>query len=58
MSVKNRIERFFIQKSSWVENSDLFNELVQSFVSLIPVFMIGAFVLVIQNFPIKSGSQS
>ncbi|MBQ2744047.1 MAG: PTS sugar transporter subunit IIC/EAL domain-containing protein [Lachnospiraceae bacterium] len=53
MSVKNRIERFFIQKSSWVENSDLFNELVQSFVSLIPVFMIGAFVLVIQNFPIK-----
>ncbi len=53
MSVKNRIERFFIQKSSWAENSNLFNELVQSFVSLIPVFMIGAFVLVIQNFPIK-----
>lgn len=54
MEKKRKIEQFFIKKSSQVENSHLLNELVQSFVSLIPVFMIGAFVLVIQNFPVKA----
>ncbi len=54
MDLKNRIERFFIKKSSKVENTYLLNELVQSFVSLIPVFMIGAVVLVIQNFPVQA----
>lgn len=52
--IMKRIERFFVKKSSRIEANRLLNELVQSFVSLMPVFMIGAFVLVIQNFPVES----
>ncbi|MBQ9700393.1 MAG: PTS sugar transporter subunit IIC/EAL domain-containing protein, partial [Lachnospiraceae bacterium] len=54
MGLGKKIENFFIRNSCRVEKSHILNEIVQSFVALIPVFMIGAFCLVFQNFPVDS----
>lgn len=49
-----KIESFFTRVSFWLEKNHLLNDVVQSFVALIPVFMIGAFTLVLQYFPIPA----
>ena len=49
-----RIERFFTKMSISLENNYILNEVVQSFVALIPIFMIGALTLVLQYFPIPA----
>lgn len=51
---QGRIEKAFTKMSLKLEKSQILNEMVQSFVALIPVFLIGAFTLVLQNFPIPS----
>ncbi len=52
MKFKKKILDFFIRNSARIEKSHVFNEIVQSFVVLVPIFMIGAFCLALQNFPI------
>lgn len=51
---RKKMEVFFTKTSFWLERSRVLNEIVQSFVALIPIFMIGAFTLVIQYFPIPA----
>lgn len=51
---QGRIENVFTKMSFYLEKNRILNEVVQSFVALIPVFLIGAFTLVIQNFPIPA----
>ena len=54
---QGRIENAFTKMSLQLEKSRVLNEIVQSFVALIPVFLIGAFTLVIQYFPIPAVSE-
>lgn len=53
---QGRMENIFTKMSLYLEKSQVLNEIVQSFVALIPVFLIGAFTLVIQYFPIPAVS--
>lgn len=57
MEKKNRILDFFIRNSARVEKNKVLNEIVQCFVVLIPIFMIGSFCLVLQNFPVPAVAQ-
>lgn len=49
-----KVENLFTKMSFSLEKSKFLNEVVQSFVSLIPIFLIGAFSLVLQYFPVPA----
>ena len=55
--MKEKILDFFIRNSARMEKNKVINEIVQSFVVLFPIFIIGAFSLTLQNFPVPAVAQ-